>query len=128
MMFACMLSIDEDAVICDLAETYGILNYRQLPVSLVSTLACGLREESRIKRKMSGTEAAGVDRILLAMIVDGVNTLAWMQTKDGEKGRNRPKSITKEILNVEKNEDIQSFASAEEFEAERQRILERMVK
>lgn len=127
MMFACMLSIDEDAVVCDLAETYGIFNYRQLPVSLVSTLACGLSEDSRIKRKISGSEMAGVDRMLLAMVVDGINTLAWMQTKDGEKGRNRPKSILKEILNTEHEKDIQTFASVEEFEAERQRIIERMV-
>lgn len=125
-MFACMLSIDEDAVICDLAETYGIFNYRQFPVSLISTLACGLREESRIKRKISGTEKAGVDRILLAMVVDGVNTLAWMQTKDGEKGRNRPGSIVKEILEEDNKKDVQIFADAEAFERERQRIIEGM--
>ena len=125
-MFACMLSIDEDAVICDLAETYGIFNYRQFPVSLVSTLACGLREDSRIKRKISGTETAGVDRILLAMVVDGVNTLAWMQTKDGEKGRNRPKSIVEKILEEDTKNDVQVFADVEAYEAERKRIIEGM--
>ncbi len=33
---------------CDLAETYGVLDMDALPARLVATLAAGLREDSRI--------------------------------------------------------------------------------
>ena len=33
---------------CDLAETYGVLDMDALPAHLVATLAAGLREDSRI--------------------------------------------------------------------------------
>jgi len=39
-----MLELDEDALVCDLAETYGIYNYRSLPATLVATFSVGLRE------------------------------------------------------------------------------------
>lgn len=43
-----MIRLDEDAVICDLAETYGVLNYRELPLQTVATLASGLHADARI--------------------------------------------------------------------------------
>ncbi len=41
-----MISRDEDALICDLAETYQIYNYKSLPARLVATLSVGLRDDS----------------------------------------------------------------------------------
>ena len=61
----------------------------------------------------------------MAMAVDALNLLVWFQSVDGQKNRNRPKSIV-EILQeskITKNEDILSFSSAEEFERERERRL-----
>ena len=49
-----MLKIDEDAVICDLAETYHIYNYKELPPLTVALFCDGLRDDARIKLKMSG--------------------------------------------------------------------------
>ena len=49
-----MIRFDEDALICDLAETYHIYDYRSLPVKLVATLSAGLRDDSRIKLKAAG--------------------------------------------------------------------------
>jgi|SRR5690625_847050 len=119
-----MIKIDEDALICDLAETYQIYNYRQLPASLVAVFAYGLRDDSRIKLKMSD-QAVPFDTILLAGILDKLNILVWFQTKDAEKGINRPLSIVESITKVnEKDEnDIVGFESGEDFMKKRKRLL-----
>ena len=49
-----MIATDENALLCDLAETYGIFDFNALPVETLAALSFGLRENSRIKRKMSG--------------------------------------------------------------------------
>lgn len=54
-----MVAEDEHALICDLAETYGIYDYHKLPARTVAILATGLREDSRIfmkKAKMPAQE------------------------------------------------------------------------
>jgi len=48
-----MIHTDEDALICDLAETYHIFNYRELPPSLAATLSVGLKDDSRIKKEVA---------------------------------------------------------------------------
>ena len=63
-----MLAADRNAVICDLAETYGILDYKALPVPLLATLCSGLRETSRIKLRLSGMSVPS-DVMLLAAAV-----------------------------------------------------------
>ena len=40
--------------------------------------------------------------LLLAAAVDRLTMLAWFQTKDGAKGRNRPKSIVERMLREDK--------------------------
>ena len=47
-----MIAVDENALMCDLAETYGIYHYRQLPPTLVAVFCSGLRENSRIKNEV----------------------------------------------------------------------------
>ena len=47
-----MLAVDRDALMCDLAETYGILDLYAHPAQLIATLATGLREDSRIYARM----------------------------------------------------------------------------
>ena len=46
-----MMALDEDALICDFAETYHIYNIYGMPVQYIATLAIGLRDDSRIKSK-----------------------------------------------------------------------------
>ena len=115
-----MLKIDENALICDLAETYHIYNYRQLPPSMVAIFAIGLRDDSRIKMKLSGAKVPP-DILLLAGIIDRLNLLLWTKTKDAEKGLNRPKSILSDLYH--KESDISAFASGKEFEKERNRLI-----
>ena len=78
-----MLATDKDALICDLAETYHIYDYRSLPVQQVAIFCIGLRENSRIKRKLSGNRCS-TEILLLASAVDYLALLFWAQTKDGQ--------------------------------------------
>lgn len=111
-----MISADRDALICDFAETYGIYDFRALPLSLVATLAAGLRDDSRIKIRLSGTKASKTE-ILLAAAVDRLSMLLWAQTEDGRNNVNRPKSILAIITGDENDEkSISSFESAADFE------------
>lgn len=118
-----MVITDEDALICDFAETYRIYDYRQLPLRMAAVFASGLRDNSRIKIKMSGLNAAP-DTILNAVIADRVGTLVWMQSTDGVKNRNRPASIVDKIINPgATNENVVTFDSGQAFEDERKRLL-----
>lgn len=112
-----MINTDEDALICDLAETYHIYNYRSLPCKLVATFSCGLRDDSRIKTIISGVNAT-IEEILLASIADSSRLLAWMQTEDGVNGVNKPGSVLSIILQMEEDSEIDGFESGKEFDEE----------
>lgn len=120
MALAKMISVDRDALICDMAETYHIYDLRGLPARTLATLAFGLRADSRIKMRLSD-QPLRVDTILLAAIVDRLGLLVWAQTEDGQKGRNRPQSIIDALTGVE--DGPQGYSTPEEFEAERRRII-----
>ena len=115
-----MVALDEDALICDFAETYHIYDYRALPVEYAATLASGLRAGTRIQEAISGT-ALTMEMALLAQIVDNTRLLVWAKTKDAEKGRNYPKSVLDQLLKRE--EKTGGYHSADEYEAARKRIL-----
>lgn len=117
-----MVATDEDALICDLAETYGIYNWREYPLSLVAALAFGLSDDSRIKRKMAGTTAT-LQNILLATIADRLALLIWRDTKDGRKGKNPPSMLLDKILQTEEPEKTTTFVSGDAFERAKRRIL-----
>lgn len=110
-----------DELTCDMAQYYHIVDYRGLPVETLAALACGLPEDSRVIRKLTGAKTTPT-LTLLAAIADRLGLLVWLQTKDGQKGRNRPKSILSELMK-ETEEKPQSFETPEDFEAERARIL-----
>ena len=111
-----MLNVGEDELICDLAEVYHIFNWKELPPTLVATLSVGLGNDSRIKRKITGQRIEFRD-MLLALIVDGINTLIWQRTKDGAKNRNKPESLFKRLTEQDKNkEELEVFDSIEAYE------------
>lgn len=109
-----MLATDEDAVVCDLAETYGIFDYHSLPSTYIATLAVGLRDDARIKLKMSQT-AYPLKTMLLASAVDRLSLLVWAKTKDAGKNRNRPKSVLEEMMKKPES-DIISFEDPKAFD------------
>ena len=85
MILASMIRLNKDALICDLAETYQIFDYRSLPVQLVATLSAGLRDNSRIKLK-AAEASVGLDTVILAAIADNLTLLrAGMDRKNKTK-------------------------------------------
>lgn len=118
MTLAAMLATDRDALICDMAEAYGIYDLRALPVRTLAALAAGLRDDSRIKMKLSGTTVP-TNTLLFARMTDILHLLLWAQTKDGQKNRNRPKSIVDALLHRDEPKDskydVRIFRSPEEF-------------
>ena len=113
-----MIKLDEDALICDLAETYNLYDYKQLPQLKVAVFSYGLRDDSRIKKLMSD-QIVSLDTLLLSLMVDKLSLSLWLQTKDGQKGINQPKSIASQFIHKEEKEedrDYLVFQSGEEFE------------
>ena len=121
-----MINLDEDALVCDLAETYQIYDYKQLPLNQVAVFAYGLRDNSRIKQIMSD-QIVSLEITLLANIVDRLSISLWLQTKDGQKGVNRPTSIAELLKKNHKEEsderDYLVFDSGEDFENYRKALL-----
>lgn len=113
-----MMELDEDALLCDFAEFYHLFNYKDLPLQTVATLACGLRETSRIYRKMSDCDY-NLDTLLLARIYDACQMLLYFKTKDGQKGINRPEMMLDRLLSKGKDSEESNymvFDTPEEFD------------
>ncbi len=119
-----MIKLDEDALQCDLAETYNIYNYRELPATKVALFSYGLRDDSRIKIKLSGQNKP-LETMLQATIADSLRILVWLKTKDGSKGRNRPPSIVEAINNAGKKQekDVVAFSSGKDFDSRRLELI-----
>ena len=117
-----MIREDEHALICDMAETYHIYDYKALRPSLAAILAVGLPACSRIKRKLAG-QKHDMETLLLACIADSLNLLVWFNSKDGQNNTNRPKSILSE-LTEEETEEFAAYDSIQEYEAARKKIME----
>lgn len=124
IVLADMITVDEEALICDLAETYHIYDYKSLPLSRVAIFAVGLRADSRIKMKMNNMRYP-FETILMAAGVDRLTNLLWMKSKDGASGINKPKSILSQLLNEEMESDIEAFSTPEDFEKRRNEILQK---
>ncbi len=113
-----MINTDEEALICDLAETYKIFDYRLLPCKAVATFSCGLGSNSRIKMKMANMVIT-MEEMLLSALVDNTKLLAWLNSSDGAKGINRPESLLTLLTGeLKRNNDVLAFNSGEEFKNE----------
>ena len=115
-----MLSMGEDLLKCDMAETYHlyIVDWYNppYPVSYLADLAVGLGDGSRIKRKISKSKLT-LGEALQAIMIDKLSILIWQKTKDGAKGRNFPESVYRKLegLDDKKKDELQAFASEEDF-------------
>jgi hypothetical protein len=91
--------------------------------SLIATLAVGLPESSRVKRKYSGIELT-TDQMLLALISDALLVANW-QRAGGKKSR-KPQSVFQKLTRPERKKDeLMSFKSAEDFERWHKEKLEK---
>ena len=119
-----MISFDEDALICDLAETYQIYDYRSLPVKLVATLAAGLRDNSRIKLLASGLKV-NQDTILLAGIADRIDAIRYGFSEDAQSIKQMP-SLVRILLGEDEKtnneEGAMTFDSPDELKKTLARI------
>lgn len=120
-----MVNEDEDALSCDLAETYNIYNMRELSPLKVAVFSCGLRDDSRIKKKLSGSEL-DINTLLLAVCADSLQYIAWSKTENARKNIGKPQSLLEILTKTETKSEVVSFDSAEAFEKSRQEIIERI--
>jgi len=115
-------------IVCDLAEYYNIYDYEKFSPLKLATYVLGLGGSSRIKRELAGIKYTEHE-IIQARILDVLSLTMWMQTKDGEKNRNRPESIVKRMLGESENKKQEYahdvFDSVEEFNKARQKALEK---
>ena len=120
-----MIAQYEPELICDFAETYHILDYTALPVSLLVTLFSGLGEGSRVQQRLNG-ERVPLRTLLLAAMVDRLSVLLYANTKDAKSGTNRPRSLVAILTGgeTETNAGTEAYPSGDDFEAARRAILE----
>lgn len=114
-----MIYLDEDALICDLAETYHVFDYRSLPLRMAATLAAGLRDTSRIKMKAAEIPCSQ-DTLLLATIADRVELF-----RHGFSDGSKPPVLMTDLLlgrNKQDSKGFKVFSSPDEFEATLKRI------
>lgn len=117
-----MIALDEDALICDMAETYHIYSMEQLPVEYAATLAAGLRHDSRIKLKAAGLRV-DLNTLFMAHIADNTAINWWIQTKDAQSGKNQPKSFVKILFpELDDSSHAKEFDTGESFLEEWRRI------
>lgn len=58
----------------------------------------------------------------MTMIIDQLNLLIWMQTRDGQKNINRPKPI---LEAMKSNSNVTGFSSVDDFERAKRMIIEK---
>lgn len=116
-----MMATDEDALICDFAETYHIYDYRQLKPAYAAILAVGLREDSRIRTAVGGLPVPMSIYLQMAQM-DALNLLAWLNSSDGANDVNRPKSVLLGLMG--RSKEVQGFDSGEDFMREWKRRTE----
>lgn len=121
-----MKQIDEDALMCDLAETYGIYDYTQLPLMKVAVFAYGLSDDSRIKRRFSN-QSVTLDTLILASVYDQLNALIYAFSN--RKGT-EPVSLTDTLMDrpTQSTKKEHAFYSREDFDQARSRLLEELRK
>lgn len=116
-----MRARDEEALICDFAETYHVLDYRELPARRAALLACGLGKNARIRRALTGQRVSD-EELLLATIADALNTIIW-QIGNG-KQKDRPGSIVDRLTGEPAGNSGVGFDSPEEFRAWHRKYME----
>lgn len=105
-----------------MAETYHVLNWRELPLKTAAILASGLYQDSRCFRKINNQKLRS-DQYTQFAILDEVRFFHWnMLPKEFKKGRKKPESVLLKMLRMENRPDVTGFRTPEEFEARRKQI------
>lgn len=113
-----MLSVDRDAVVCDLAETYHVLDYRSLPVTTLATLCAGLHDDSRIKMKLMDMQRIAPS-ITYVHMADTLTMILHALIGD----KNKPTLYQDIMTGKQTKKKSTGFSSIEEFEEARKRFI-----
>ena len=105
-----------------MAETYHVLDWRELPLRTAAILAGGLPADSRTCRKLSGVRYRS-DTVLMAAILDELRWIVWSKTKAAGKGKKAPKSLLGQMLERQDRKKLTGFDTPEAFEKQRKRII-----
>lgn len=107
-------------MICDFAETYNIYNYRSLPARLAATLCVGLRNDSRVYKKLTDNHSLSTN-VLIGLLIDDFRAFVY-----GVLGvKNENKSVYKILTGEYENEISKGYDTPEAFEEARKKIIER---
>lgn len=112
----------EDRLICDFAETYHILNWREIPVRTAAILARGLPDDSRTMMYFADAPC-NYDRAIRAITADNLaNILYLMKILLGVKNPQEPDLLSPVLLKEQKSKQktgikngVSVFSSAEDF-------------
>lgn len=114
-----MIAVGENELICDFAETYHIYDYKALPLKYRAVLSAGLRDDSRINKKIAGMRFS-LTEILLAHIADNIFLLRYGLSEEAFHNKNTPPLFTEDLKMIvddaEKTKNVKTFSSGEDFE------------
>lgn len=113
-----MWGVDRDAVICDLAETYNVLDYRSLPIMTLATLCAGLHEDSRIKMRLMELHKIAPS-FAFVRIADTLTMILHVLANN----KTKPKLYQDIMTGKPIKKSTTGFSSIEEFEKARKRFL-----
>lgn len=105
-------------MICDLAETYRIYDYRSLPVKYLAILVSGLSEDSRVGMKRAGWKAPRIV-VYTAVLCDIFESyISALQGQEFE-----PQRAKRLLVDESQDEPKQKGFDIDRFEAIRQSVL-----
>lgn len=113
-----MMAADRDALLCDLAETYHVYDFRALPALTLAALCCGLREDSRIRQKMAGVKISRME----ALMVIADNLTIIRHGLFAKENAARPALFADQI---QKEKEAFGFSSGEDFMRARNDLVKR---
>lgn len=123
-----MRVVHPDALICDFAQFYHVYDINSLDVRTAAILMSGLPKESRLVRELTGNKP-DQETLLMASILDTARNIEYAVFQSHSKKKlKRPQSVVKKLLGIEDGEkrqnDVQGFGTAEEFNAVWNRIAQ----
>ncbi len=107
------MRLDEDLLLCDFAETYGVLDIRSVSPFTAGALAYGLRPDSRIKMKITDSEIS-FNQQLAIRAIDELAMIRWLNMGNASES-NRPKMLSELFIRKDENENSAGYDTPEEF-------------
>lgn len=107
-----------------MAEVYGVYDLRSLPIPTAARLACGLSADCRAWRKIRGEQLRFGER-LAVLAFDVLAQIRFYAARGAGYKAAFPKALFGELNGAKNESGIDGFDTAEDFERERARILEK---